>query len=116
MITLHRPPRAAFREPGIGTTEDVQICYESLDIILKLLRIYHNNSQNYSHLPITAVHSLASATSIILMKQHISGLSWKNAVFSKPLDRILKAMYCISPTWTSPRNDYSTAATHEEPR
>ncbi|APA10897.1 hypothetical protein sscle_07g056670 [Sclerotinia sclerotiorum 1980 UF-70] len=102
MIILHRPPRAAFKEPGIGETEDVQICYESLDIIMKLLRMHSNNLQNYPyrHLPITFVHTLASAASIILMRRYIKGSSWKEPIVSRALDQILEAVNGVSLTWT----------------
>lgn len=102
MIILHRPPRAAFKEPGIGETEDVQLCYKSLEIIMKLLRMHSNNVHNYpySHLPITFVHSLASAASIILMKRYIEGSSWKESTIARPLDQILEAIDGVSNTWT----------------
>ncbi|KAM3065048.1 hypothetical protein ACMFMF_011518 [Clarireedia jacksonii] len=102
MIILHRPPRAAFKDPGIGATEDVQICYESLDTVLKLLRMHSSNLHNYpySHLPITFVHSLATAASIILMKRYIEGSSWKEPAIARSLDQVLEALDGVSHTWT----------------
>ncbi|KAA8568118.1 hypothetical protein EYC84_008520 [Monilinia fructicola] len=102
MIILHRPPRIAFKEPRIGETEDVQICYESLNIIMKLLRIHSNNLQKYPYrqLPITFVHTLASAASIVLMKRYIEGSSYKEPPIARPLDQILEAIDGVSNTWT----------------
>ncbi|TGO85733.1 hypothetical protein BPOR_0369g00030 [Botrytis porri] len=117
MILLHRPPRAAFKEPGIGETEDMQICYESLDIIMKLLRMHSNNLQNYpySHLPITFVHTLASAASILLMKRSTEGSSWKEPTVSRPLDQILEAIDGVLLTWACAKQvrDAITAAIRE---
>ncbi|THV50244.1 hypothetical protein BGAL_0158g00030 [Botrytis galanthina] len=117
MILLYRPPRAAFKEPGIGETEDMQICYESLDIIMKLLRMHSNNLQKYpySHLPITFVHTLASAASVILMKRSIEGSSWKELTVSRPLDQILEAINGVSLTWACAKQvrDAITAAIRE---
>jgi hypothetical protein len=98
LIILHRPPRNLFRDPTISTSEDVKTCYESLEAILKLIGIYSRQHQ-YSHLPLTFVHILASAASIILMKQYIEGSSWIDLKVSKPLGLILDALDGISQTW-----------------
>ncbi|RAL64861.1 hypothetical protein DID88_001457 [Monilinia fructigena] len=79
MIILHRPPRIAFKEPGIGETED---------------------KYPYRQLPITFVHTLTSAASIILMKRSIEGSSCKEAAVARPLDQILEAIDGVSDTWT----------------
>lgn len=98
MIILHRPPRSLFRDPKIATSQDVQICYESLEAIIKLLRIYSRNYQ-YSHLPFTFVHILASAASIILMKRYIESSSWDAVDVAKPLGLVLDALENVSQTW-----------------
>jgi len=98
LIILHRPPRNLFRDPAIATSEDVQTCYDSLDYIVKLIGVY-NRQHQYSHLPLTFVHILASAASIILMKRYIKGLSWDASEVTKPLGTILDSLDSISQTW-----------------
>lgn len=102
MIILHRPPRQLLKNPKTATSKDVEICYESLESIIKLLRIYSRQYQ-YSPLPLTFVHILASAASIILMKRHLNNLPWDDASISRPLDHVLEAVDGISPTWPAAR-------------
>lgn len=98
MIILHRPPRQLFKDPKTSTSKDVEICYESLDSIIKLLRIYSRHYQ-YSPLPLTFVHILASTASVILMKRYINNSPWEDASISRPLDHVLEAIDGISQTW-----------------
>ena len=98
MIILHRPPRQLFKDHKTSISKDVEICYESLDSIIKLLRIYSRHYQ-YSPLPLTFVHILASAASIILMKRSLNNIPWDDASISRPLDHVLDAVDGISPTW-----------------
>ena len=98
MIILHRPPRQLFKDPKTSTSKDVEICYESLDSIIKLLRIYSRHYQ-YSPLPLTFVHTLASTASVILMKRYINNSPWEDASISRPLDHVLEAIEGISQTW-----------------
>jgi hypothetical protein len=98
MIILHRPPRNLLNDPKITTSHDVQICYESLEAINKLLRIY-SRSYQYSHLPFTFVHILASAASIILMKRYIEDASWDAVEVAKPLGLVVDALENVSQTW-----------------
>lgn len=98
MIILHRPPRQLFKDPKTSTSKDVEICYESLDSIIKLLRIYSRHYQ-YSPLPLTFVHILASAASIILIKRYINNSPWDDASISRPLDHVLEAVDGIAHTW-----------------
>jgi hypothetical protein len=98
MIILHRPPRHLFQEPKITSSEDVETCYQSLESIIRLLKIYSRN-YHYNYLPVTFVHILASASSVILMKQYIGGLSWDDLSISKPLELVLNAVDGISQTW-----------------
>jgi hypothetical protein len=98
LIILHRPPRNLFRDPAIASSEDVKTCYDSLDSIVKLVGIYSRQHQ-YSHLPLTFVHILASAASVVLMKRHIERSSWDEPGISKPLGVILDALDGIFQTW-----------------
>lgn len=98
MIILHRPPRQLFKDPKTSASKDVEICYESLDSIIKLLRIYSRHYQ-YSPLPLTFVHILATTASVILMKRYINNCPWDDPSISRPLDHVLEAIDGIAPTW-----------------
>lgn len=105
MIILHRPPRHLFKNPEIANSEDIEICYQSLQAIIRLLRIYSRHYK-YSTLPLTFVHTLASAASVILMKRYIDGTTWdedSTSTVSRPLDLVLEAVDGISQTWTCAR-------------
>jgi hypothetical protein len=98
MIILHRPPRQLFKDPKTSSSKDVKICYESLDSIIKLLRIYSRHYQ-YSPLPLTFVHILASTASVILMNRYLNNLPWDDVSISRPLEHVLEAVDGISATW-----------------
>ena len=98
IIILHRPPRHLFHDPQIAKSEDVKTCYQSLESIIKLLRIYARSYQ-YHHLPATSIHIPASAASVIMMRRHIEGTSWDDPALSKQLDTVLSAIDGISQTW-----------------
>ncbi|TVY90741.1 putative transcriptional regulatory protein [Lachnellula willkommii] len=98
MIILHRPPRHMFRDPKITTGQDVKNCYSSLESLIKLLGIY-SRQHNYSHLPFTFVHILATAASAILMKRYIESSSWSDAEVSRPLNLVISALDGIAKTW-----------------
>lgn len=98
MIILHRPPRQSFRDLNISTSQDVAICYESLESSIKLLRTF-SRQYNYRSLPFTFVHILASTASIILMKRYINKSSWQDAEITRPLGFVLEALDGISQTW-----------------
>src|SRR6266536_4114291 len=98
IIILNRPPRHLFRDPPIAESQDVKTCYQSLEWIIKLLRIYARSYQ-YAHLPATSIHIPASAASVIMMRRYIEGTPWDDPVLSKQLDTILSAIDGISQTW-----------------
>ena len=98
MIILHRPPRQILKDPLTRTSKDVEICYESLESNIRLLRIYSRHYQ-YSHLPLTFVHILASTASVILMKRYLNNTAWDDPAISRPLDHVLEAVDGIHPTW-----------------
>jgi hypothetical protein len=98
MIILHRPPRHLLRDPKIITSQDVKNCYSSLESLIKLLGIY-SRQHNYSHLPFTFVHILATAASAILMKRYIKSSSWSDGEVSRPLNLVLSALDGVAKTW-----------------
>lgn len=102
MIVLHRPPRQASPEYLASAVEDLEICNQSVESILKLLR-FQRRSGLYSQLPAIAVHTLASAASVILLKLYMDGpalLEAENETSSQ-LEQVLEAIDGISATWTS---------------
>lgn len=70
MIILHRPPRTNFPEAGASLTEDVEICYQSLQALCSLMRRYAH-SYRYAELPVDFVHTLSVAASVVLMRRHL---------------------------------------------
>ena len=98
MIILHRPPRHLFRKPGISTSEDVEICYESLQAILRLMRSY-SRFYRYDCLPLDFVHTLSTAAGTILMKRFLENTPWDDAETSRSLGLVLQAMDAIKGSW-----------------
>jgi hypothetical protein len=90
------------RDPEVVISQDVQTCYESLEAIIKLLRTYSRYYQ-YHDLPFTFVHTLATATSVLLLKRYIEDLPWDNVAVSKPLDFVLEVIDAVSQTWPCAR-------------
>ncbi|KAE9582188.1 putative transcriptional regulatory protein [Colletotrichum fructicola] len=98
MIILHRPPRHLLSQPDVASSEDVEICYESLQAILRLLRSY-NRFYRYDCLPIDFVHTLATAAGTIMMRHYLEGTPWDETQTSQALTRILEAMNAVQNAW-----------------
>lgn len=98
MIILHRPPRHLFSQPGIAASEDVEICYESLQAIFRLMRSY-SRFYRYQYLPLDFVHTLSVAASTILMKRCLDDAPWEEAKTSRSLALVLEAMNAVKETW-----------------
>ncbi|ORY64026.1 fungal-specific transcription factor domain-containing protein [Pseudomassariella vexata] len=98
MIILHRPPRHLFLKPGISTSDDVEICFESLQALLRLLRTYSKLSYPFSALPIDVVHTLSVAAGTIVMKR-IMEMGDDDVGTRKSMEVVLNAMDEIQYTW-----------------
>ncbi|KAL3426637.1 transcription factor [Phlyctema vagabunda] len=98
VIILRRPARHVLQDASSVPQEDINTCYESLDVIVRLLKVYSRH-YDYSHLPLTFVHTLASAASVILMKRYITATTWDDSEIVKPLELILGAIDKVSITW-----------------
>ncbi|KAK2762473.1 transcription factor [Colletotrichum kahawae] len=98
MIILHRPPRHLLSQPDVASSEDVEICYESLQAILRLLRSY-NRFYRYDCLPIDFVHTLATAAGTVMMRHFLEGTPWDETQTSQALTRILEAMTAVQNAW-----------------
>ncbi|KAL5614170.1 hypothetical protein BROUX41_000008 [Berkeleyomyces rouxiae] len=98
MIILHRPPQQLFSKLGIGSSEDVEICYQSLNVLLRLMRSY-SRYYDYRWLPLNFVHTLATAAGTVLMKRFLDKLSWDDQDVCKNLSFLINAMDSIVVTW-----------------
>lgn len=98
MIILHRPPSNMFDKPGVAESEDVQVCYESLQAILRLMRSF-SRFYRYRSLPLDFVQTLATATGIVLMKRYLQKASWTDPDIERSLSLLLEAMNDIQNTW-----------------
>ncbi|KFY34815.1 hypothetical protein V494_06449 [Pseudogymnoascus sp. VKM F-4513 (FW-928)] len=107
MIILHRPPRHSSLAHLATVTEDLDICSSSLNSILQLMKVYSKH-YSYSALPVTFIHTCASAASIILLKRFLSA-SPQGAPRNKrdiqetgtQLEQISKVIDSIAETWVS---------------
>ncbi|KAL3964178.1 hypothetical protein ACCO45_001182 [Purpureocillium lilacinum] len=98
MIILHRPPSNMFEKPEIAESEDVEICYESLQAILRLMRTY-SRYYRYRSLPLDFVHTLSTAAGTVMMKRFLQGSSWDDPDIDRSLSLITEAMDEIQNTW-----------------
>ena len=107
MIILHRPPKHSSLEHLQSVTEDLDICSSSLASILQLMKVY-SKQYSYSALPVTFIHTCASAASIVLLKRalsagpHGTGRNARDAQeTSSQLEQISKVIDSIAETWMS---------------
>lgn len=98
MIILHRPPRHLFSKPGIAESEDVEICYESLQAMLRLMKTYSRFYQ-YSALPLDFVHTLSVTAGTLLMKRFLENAQQEDTGIARAMQTILDAMDAIKYTW-----------------
>ena len=107
MIILHRPPKHSSLSHLQSVTEDLDICSSSLASILQLMKVY-SKQYSYSALPVTFIHTCASAASIVLLKRalsagpHGTGRNARDAQeTSSQLEQISKVIDSIAETWMS---------------
>ncbi|KAK7948311.1 fungal-specific transcription factor domain-containing protein [Apiospora aurea] len=98
MIILHRPPRHLYGRPGMSESEDVEICYESLQAITRLLRSY-SRYYKYPALPLDFVHTLSVAAGTVLMRKSLEDIAADDSSIVKSMETILDAMDAIKHTW-----------------
>ncbi|KAI8627437.1 fungal-specific transcription factor domain-containing protein [Xylariaceae sp. FL1651] len=100
MTILHRPPSQLLQKPAPNAfdRDDIEICYASLEAMLRLIRTY-SRFYSYRHLPLDFVQTLSTAAGTILMRRHINDLSWHDAEISRSLDLVIQAMEEIKDTW-----------------
>ncbi|KHN96427.1 uncharacterized protein MAM_05716 [Metarhizium album ARSEF 1941] len=91
MIILHRPPSNMFEKPGISESEDVEICYESLQAILRLMRSY-SRYYRYRSLPLDFAQTLSTAIGAVMMKRFFQESSWDDPEIERSLSLLTEAM------------------------
>lgn len=87
-----------FDKPGIADSEDVEICYESLQAIQRLMRSFAR-FYRYRSLPLDFVQTLATATGIVLMRRYLLKASWTDPEIERSVSLLLEAMNEIQNTW-----------------
>ncbi|KAH7188671.1 fungal-specific transcription factor domain-containing protein [Fusarium flagelliforme] len=98
MIILHRPPSHLYEKPGIAESEDVEICYESLQAILRLMRTYSRHYR-FRSLPLDFVQTLSTAAGTIMMKRFFQVASWEDSDIARSLSTVIEAMEEVQHTW-----------------
>lgn len=98
MIILHRPPSNVFDKPGNAESEDVEICYESLQAILRLMRSF-SRFYRFRSLPLDFVHTLSTAAGVILMKRYLQNAAWTDSEIERSFSLIIEAMDEVQNTW-----------------
>lgn len=98
MIILHRPPRHLLDRDTMIDGEDVEICYQSLVAILRLIQSYGKHYR-FELLPLDFVHTLSAAAGVLLMKRYLEKSAWTDKDISKPLAQILEVMEIIEKVW-----------------
>ncbi|ETS77506.1 hypothetical protein PFICI_11380 [Pestalotiopsis fici W106-1] len=98
MIILHRPPRHLFSKPGVAESEDVEICYESLQALLRLMKTYARFYQ-YAALPLDFVHTLSVTAGTLLMKRYLENAAQEDSGIARAMQIVLEAMDAVKYTW-----------------
>lgn len=98
MIILHRPPHQRLDEEAAMNSEDLEICYESVGAILRLIRSY-GKYYRFEALPLDFVHTLSAAAGVLLMKRYLEKSAWADKDIPKPLAQILETMEAIEGVW-----------------
>ncbi|KAI1180329.1 fungal-specific transcription factor domain-containing protein [Nemania sp. FL0916] len=99
MTILHRPPSQLLQKPESSFDhDDIEICYESLGALLKLMRSYAR-FYSYKYLPLDFVQTLSTAAGTVLVRRHLNRLPWGDAETTRALDLVVEAMEDIKDTW-----------------
>ncbi|KAK0384674.1 hypothetical protein NLU13_8760 [Sarocladium strictum] len=113
MIILHRPPRHHLDDEAVARSEGVEVCYQSLAAILRLLKSY----QRYYRLeimPLALVQTLSAAAEVIMLKRYLEKSSWKDKDISKPTAQILEAMEVIQDVYPCIRDIRQSIIANQE--
>ena len=99
ILILRRLPQPLLEEaPTISTSEDVQICYKSLDTIIKLLKTF-GQLYSYSSLPLDVVYILTVVVGTVFMRRIVEKTSFQDEQISTRLSPLLDVMDQVKRTW-----------------
>lgn len=94
MIILHRPPRQHLDDESVARSEGVEVCYQSLAAILRLLKSY-GRYYRFETLPLDFVHTLSAAAECVMMRRYMERSSWDDRDVARPLGQILDVMLTV---------------------
>jgi len=97
MILLHRPPRHCSRSQLSSDSGGLEVCAESLSTILQILKSYSHH-YGFAHLPVTFIHTVATATSVILLRRWLL----RNAIeeIEAQLAQMARVVDSLAVTWS----------------
>jgi hypothetical protein len=94
MIILHRPPRQHLDDEAVARGEGVEVCYQSLAAILRLLKSF-GRYYRFETLPLDFVHTLSAAAECVMMRRYMEKSSWDDRDVARPLGQILDVMLTV---------------------
>ncbi|KAH6686206.1 fungal-specific transcription factor domain-containing protein [Plectosphaerella plurivora] len=94
MIILHRPPRQHLDDEAVARGEGVEVCYQSLEAILRLLKSF-GRYHRFETLPLDFVHTLSAAAECVMMRRYMEQSSWDDRDVARPLGQILDVMFTV---------------------
>jgi hypothetical protein len=100
LIILYRPPRQSTSDRLITFQQDFEFCEQSLGFILQLLKVY-SRDYGFDNLPMTLIHTAATAAGIVLLKLHVQGLSNDLNTTAQQFEQISKIIDSLAKTWTA---------------
>lgn len=101
IILLHRPPRQSLHSHLSSAPEDLEICNQSLQSILQLLKVYYRY-YGFAQLPVTFVHTVATATSVILLKRWLQRNDADET--ATQLDQISRVVDALAVSWSAAKH------------
>ena len=116
MIILHRPPRQHWDDEAVAKGEDVEICFQSLAAVLRLLKTYQRYYR-FQVLPLDFVQTLSAAAEVVMLKRYVEKSAWTDKDIAKPMTQILEAMEAVQEVYPCIREIHRSliASTQSEP-
>ncbi|KAI7972922.1 hypothetical protein EIK77_000809 [Talaromyces pinophilus] len=99
LIILYRPPRQLNSNHFASYHGGMEICEQSLNSICQLFKAYGRDHGDFQHLPMTFIHIIATATSLILLKLRIPSLSTSTIETTQQLDQISNVVNNVAKIW-----------------
>ena len=99
LIILYRPPRQLNSNHSASYHGGMEICEQSLNSICQLFKVYGRDHGGFQHLPMTFIHIIATATSLILLKLRIARLSTSTIELTQQLDQVANVVNNVAKIW-----------------